>query len=495
MSISTTYTSGFRYRTARPDEYIIKSGLGVGQEAILKNTFQWPFQRVTTISLAPRNYSFDLHMISKDLVPFTLPVVFTIGPFDPAVDVDSFRRYASKMSAMTEKELHEVVLGIIHGQTRLYAAGLTVIEMFGDRDSFKQHVQERIGKELLGLGLNVFNGNVAEMRDVEGNAYFSSLKQKAISSAVNDARIEVATAKKRGDTGESANAVEAKVRMAEIKKDGDISEQRAVAETKIGLAEIQKETEIGQADSRAAKDIRVAEINKGAEIGQAESKAAKDIRVAELDASVVESQNARKQQIEKSRLELELVNLACKRDEGTKRVEADMAPKTRQAELQTELNKLDAAKQIEFLRATELAQTTVAAEGKIKEAEAEATALRLGADAALYVEQQKAEGIRVTMEAKAAGLRDMLAAGTPDLVRFYLSLENGLFVQMADKTAQAIQGLQPKINVWTTGGASGDEFSPLQKLFTGLPPMLEALQQQTDVKLPSWMPQAGQAMA
>lgn len=49
----------------------VKSGLGVGKEAILKNTFQWPFQRVTTISLAPRNYSFDLHMISKVLVPFS----------------------------------------------------------------------------------------------------------------------------------------------------------------------------------------------------------------------------------------------------------------------------------------------------------------------------------------------------------------------------------------------------------------------------------------
>jgi flotillin len=75
------------------------------------------------------------------------------------------------------------------GQTRLYAAGLTVLEMFGDRDSFKEHVQERIQKELLSFGLQVFNGNVAEMRDSEGNAYFSSLKQKAISGATNDARV------------------------------------------------------------------------------------------------------------------------------------------------------------------------------------------------------------------------------------------------------------------------------------------------------------------
>ncbi len=92
-----------------------------------------------------------------------------------------------------------------------------------------------------------------------------------------------------------------------------------------------------------------------------------------------------------------------------------------------------------------------------------------------------------------SGLREMLAAGTPELVKFYLSLEDGLFVQMADKTADAIRGLQPKINVWTTGGSSGDELQPLQKLFQGLPPMLEAIEQQTNIKLPAWMPQVATA--
>jgi flotillin len=153
--------------------------------------YQWPFQRVTKITLAPRNFSFTLHCISKDLVPFDLPVVFTIGPYDPNVDVDKFLSYASKMSSMSSSELHDVVLGCIHGQTRLYAAGLTVLEMFGDRDSFKEHVQERIQKELLSFGLKVYNGNVAEMKDTEGNAYFSSLKQKAIAGATHDARVEV----------------------------------------------------------------------------------------------------------------------------------------------------------------------------------------------------------------------------------------------------------------------------------------------------------------
>ncbi len=157
--ISRTYSGSLRYRAARPDEYLMKSGMGIKAEIVVKNTFQWPFQRVTVVTLAPRNFSFTLHCISRDLVPFDLPVVFTIGPYDPLLDMEGFLRYASKMSAMTGRELQEVVLGVIHGQVRVYAAGLTVMEMFSDRDSFKLHVQERIAKELVSFGLQVFNGN------------------------------------------------------------------------------------------------------------------------------------------------------------------------------------------------------------------------------------------------------------------------------------------------------------------------------------------------
>lgn len=69
--------------------------------------------------MAPRNFSFTLHCISRDLVPFDLPVVFTIGPFDPTQDLAKFHLYASKMSAMSSQELHDVVLGCIHGMSSL----------------------------------------------------------------------------------------------------------------------------------------------------------------------------------------------------------------------------------------------------------------------------------------------------------------------------------------------------------------------------------------
>ena len=165
-----------------------------------------------------------------------------------------------------------------------------------------------------------------------------------------------------------------------------------------------------------------------------------------------------------------------------------MAPMNREAILQTELNKLDAMKQLEFLRSTQFAKATVEAESLAKVAEGRAT--KLEADADLYKAQKEAEAILAKAQAQAEGLQRFMDTAEPDLVKFYLGLERNLFVDMAQKTAQAVQGLNPKINIWNTG-ASGesDAMSPLRNLFTSIPPMLDAVQTQTGVRMPSWMPQ------
>lgn len=43
--------------------------------------------------------------------------------------------------------------------------------------------------------------------------------------------------------------------------------------------------------------------------------------------------------------------------------------------------------------------------------------------------------------------------------------------------ASAVKGLNPKINIWTTGGAesaSADSMAPLRNLFTTLPPLVSS---------------------
>ena len=96
-------------------------------------------------------------------------------------------------------------------------------------------------------------------------------------------------------------------------------------------------------------------------------------------------------------------------------------------------------------------------------------------------------------KAKAEGLKSLLSVGDVELLKFYLACDNKLFESLADKTAAAIQGLNPSIHVWNTGAAGGDgtssdPYAAVRNLFTSLPPMLDAVQNQTAVKLPNWMP-------
>lgn len=227
------------------------------------------------------------------------------------------------------------------------------------------------------------------------------------------------------------------------------------------------------------------------DIGENERQADARIRLADIEATVTEQQNLRKQNIAKSQLELNKVGLACQRDEQTLRVQSDMAPKQKQAELQTELNKLDGIKQQAYLRATDLIQKQVIAEGVVKEAEGKALAQRNVADADLYTEQRRADGIQALNVARVEGLQNFLRIADPDVVKFQMALDSGLFDRMAAQTATAIKGLSPKINVWTTGGADSKEaYAPLRNLFQSVPPMLDAIQSQTNLKLPSWLPQS-----
>ena len=85
----------------------------------------------------------------------------------------------------------------------------------------------------------------------------------------------------------------------------------------------------------------------------------------------------------------------------------------------------------------------------------------------------------------------------------YLMIERGLYGELAKRSAEAVQGLNPKINVWTTGAASGDSASnasginpsmrPIHDIFQSLPPLLTSIQDQTGIQPPAWLAQMGGA--
>lgn len=166
----------------------------------------------------------------------------------------------------------------------------------------------------------------------------------------------------------------------------------------------------------------------------------------------------------------------------------------------------------EGLKFSEQADAEAAAYRRLQDADADFKAKERKAEADFFVEKRKAEADcfrrereahahLITQQREAEGLSAMAKAygematvlGGPQGLMQWMMLSNGTYQQLANANAKAIQGLQPKINVWNTGehGADGamDAMAPIRNLFQSLPPLLSTIHDQTGMAPPGWLAQ------
>ena len=95
-----------------------------------------------------------------------------------------------------------IVKGIIEGETRVIVSGMTMEEIFKERQVFKTKIIENVQSELDQFGLKIYNANVKELQDTPGSEYFQFLSRKAHEGASNQAKVDVANARMIGEIGE-----------------------------------------------------------------------------------------------------------------------------------------------------------------------------------------------------------------------------------------------------------------------------------------------------
>lgn len=190
------------------------------------------------------------------------------------------------------------------------------------------------------------------------------------------------------------------------------------------------------------------------------------------------------------------------KESAQEKADADLYTKTKQADAQ-KYNQTAEAQAVYFRNTQDtdaanykrMKDAEAMLEARTKEAEAmylmkarEAEALYLQkgkeAEAAFIARKKEADGL--TEMAKAYGQLSDVMGGPQGLMQF-LMLQNGTYERLAAENAKAIYGLQPKINVWTTGNESADaSMAPIQNLFKSLPPLFSTIQDQTGMTPPSW---------
>ncbi|KAL2346687.1 hypothetical protein Fmac_000687 [Flemingia macrophylla] len=466
------------YKVAKASEYLVITGVGISDIKLAKKAWIMPGQSCTVFDLSPVNYTFEVQAMSAEKLPFILPAVFTIGP--RVDDEGSLLKYAKLLSSHDKLSNHvkELVQGIIEGETRVLAASMTMEEVFKGTKSFKQEVFEKVQLELNQFGLLIYNANVKQLVDVPRHEYFSYLGQKTQMEAANQAKVDVAEAKMKGEVGaklregktlQNAAKIDAETKIISTQRHGEGQKEEIKVRTEVKVFENEREAEIAEANSELAKKKAV--WAQAAQVAEVEAAKAVALREAELQT------------------EVERMNALTK----TEKLKAEFLTKA-SVEYQTKVQEAN----------WELYKKQKAAEAILFEKEKEAEAQKALAEAAFFSRQQaaeaelfaktkEAEGLVALGHAQGAYLTTLLAAlgGNYANLRDYLMINNGMFQQIAKTNADAIRGLQPKISIWSNGeplpNDHGNAMKDLASVYKMLPPLFNTVHEQTGMLPPSWM--------
>lgn len=413
--IKSSYIWTPGYYVANSSQMLIKTGAFVRDNGGIKfgrTAIKIPGQYVSYANMNPITYEFDIHNMSKEKVEFGLPMVFTVCPIHPNDDKEGFLNYAQKTHNMTAIEIRTILGGIIEGETRTFTASMTVEEMFSDKTGFKKNVIEKINEDLKNIGLKIINANIKEMKDYDDNNKYFIYRKQRAIETAN---------------------YNAQVDVAEAKRHGEL-----------GKAEKEKDTRIGKAQY-------------------------------EQEATLKENNFAK--MTSDSNTELSIVNIENNRKEKFAVLDANAKNELQNQEFLKLIEQKKKEAQEAKYRAEKLSEANVQFEITQKNADAKRYEIEQIAIAKLTEKQKEADGILAIYNAQADGIKNIISAtGDPKLAMFYLSLQRGVYEELAKHASNGLNGLTPKITI-VHSDKNSNPIDPIVNMMSSIVPGLDLIKE------------------
>ncbi|KAG9643773.1 flotillin domain protein, partial [Aureobasidium melanogenum] len=481
------------YHAAEPNSYLVITGAGVKGLKLTKKAMVLPFQKVTKISVTPFHFTTDLQAMTSEKLQVCLPAVFTIGPKD---DLESLMKYAGLMTdnnsdngVASREHIQNIIMGIVEGETRSVVSNITMKELFEKRSLYRTKVVEHVQTELTQFGLHIYNASIKELRDMPGSHYFEYQSRKAHEGAQANAKVDVAHARMQGEIGEAESVGRTKQEIAKINANTAVQEterkiEKAMAESRFKSQEIdiERKLNIERIQAERAAELRDADLQKGVQ----ESKALMELERMRA-TTVTKAKVAKESAAEEADAQLYKARQAAEAHAFQQSKTADLELYTTEKQAEGHYHKKQRETEAKFLQDSKAAdaslyrkQQDALGDFEIKKAEAEA----------LYIRHEREAAGIIQLATAYEKLGNVL--GGPQGVRDWMMLQNNIPVQLAKANAEAIRGLQPKINVWTTGAqdsAAVDSFAPIKNIMQSLPPLFSTIQDQTGMLPPTWLAQ------
>ena len=417
--------------------------------------FVWPiFQDYGYISLRPLQIQVNLdNALCQQNIRINVPSVFTVGV---STAPEIMGNAAERLFGQSPEAITELAKDIIFGQLRLVIASMKIEEINADRETFLRSVEANVAEELKKLGLELLNVNITDITDESG--YINAIGQRAASEALNNAKIDVAEANRKGSIG-----------SAEAKKQETIAVSKANAEAAAGEADAERERRIAvkQADAEAAA-------------GEAAAERDRRIAVKQADAAATQGENLSAIEIAKSnasRSEEEAE--AFRRSEAARQIASAQIEKAKY-EAETEAQRSRA----EMEKERQVADVIIPAQIQKQQieiaAEAEAERIRREAkgeaDAIFAKLEAEARGNYEILKAKGEGYQQIIAACANDSNAAVQMLLIEKLQELVALQTEAIKNIKiDKLTVWDGGSKTPDGKTTTANFLSGmlqsLPPL------------------------
>jgi flotillin len=436
----------------------------------------WPLiQDYAYLSLEPIQIEIPLRgALSIENIRVNVPSVFTVAiGTTPEVMQNAAIRLLGLNTAAIEKQAEE----IIFGQLRQVIASMRIEDINRDRDTFLEHVQSSLEPELKKVGLVLINVNITDITDESG--YIDAIGQKAASTAIQQARGDVAEQEKLGESRVAEAERDKQIQVANANKLREIGTREASREQAVRIATLEKEQKVAeqQAAYERESQVKVAEQ-------------AMRVQVADANAKAVGGENEAQAVIAASQAELMVKKAEAYQAGESRKREAEAAV----LEIQNRAMAKAALAEAERVEAERRAAVEAPAKAEkariLVEAEAEAEKRRIEAEG-------EAHAIYARLEAEARGQYEILAKKGEGLQRIIdacggakeafqlLMLEH--FDNLVDASARAISNIKfDKVIVWENGTQNGHSTTAnfLQNMARTLPPMMQVMKDIGGVELP-----------
>jgi flotillin len=277
--------------------------------------FVWPLiQDYKFMDLTPMTITIPLKgALSQQNIRINVPSTFTFA-IDPRNE--AMNNAAIRLLDLHKTDIEEMASEIIFGQLRLTVASLTIEQINQDREMFLDAIRKNIDTELQKIGLSLINVNITDITDESG--YIESIGKKAASTAVNQAKVDVAQQEKTGAVGEANAQREQRIQVASFNAAAVEGENKAKANIATYNAEL------AEKEAEARRRGEVADQNANAKVQEA--RAAAETKRLEAEQVVV-------QEIEKRKIEIDAEAEAEKnRREAKGRADAIISVQTAEAE-------------------------------------------------------------------------------------------------------------------------------------------------------------------